>query len=430
MRSHALILATPGNLEGAWNKWAAPIQNTWPSSDAPRLTWMQADEFLAMLEGRPNAEHDPLPAAALIALGMLDHAWTVDRLVEALLARQIPAIFLLPNPDDWRQFQRHGIIFERHDAEPARLAAMLYALAERQSAVDLMQRELFVAQRAQGGFRVEMDRMHEELHMAASVQRDFIPSTLPAIPGLDLACVFRPVNYVSGDIYNIEQLDERTIGFFIADAVGHGVPAALLTMVLSHNLDTTEVVTEHGTTTRRLIPPSRVLSLLNDRLCSARSINGRFATAVYGTIDTITREVTLAGAGHPPPMVLSSTESRAIETLGPLLGVFPDATFPEVTFTLAPGETFLLYSDGLEAAFNTLLTKSATRRDADRYMDQVGRLFVDGASSLRASIDNLHSLLDEQSGSLHQNDDVTALAIRPVAQAATQPVPNAARAAA
>lgn len=430
MRSHALILATPGNLEGAWNKWAAPIQNAWPSTDAPRLTWMQADDFLAMLEGRPGAEHDPLPAAALIALGMLDHAWTVDRLVEALLARQIPAIFLLPNPDDWRQFQRHGIIFERHDAEPARLAAMLYALAERQSAVDLMQRELFVAQRAQGGFRVEMDRMHEELHMAASVQRDFIPSTLPAIPGLDLACVFRPVNYVSGDIYNVEQLGERTIGFFIADAVGHGVPAALLTMVLSHNLDTTEVITQNGTTTRSIIPPSRVLALLNDRLCGARSINGRFATAVYGTIDTLTREITLAGAGHPPPMVLSRGESRAVETLGPLLGVFPDATFPEVTFTLQPGETFLLYSDGLEAAFNTLLSKAATRRDADRYMDQVGRLFIDGSTSLKTSIDNLHALLDEQSGSLHQNDDVTALAIRPVAHAVIQPEPQAARAAA
>jgi serine phosphatase RsbU (regulator of sigma subunit) len=379
---------------------------------------MQADEFLAMLEGRPSADHDPLPAAVVIALGTLDHAWTVDRLVEALQSRNIPGIFLLPNPDDWRPFQRHGIIFERHDADPRQLAAMLYALAERQSSVDLLQRELFVAQRAQGGFRVEMDRMHEELHMAATVQRDFIPAVLPTIPGLDLACVFRPVNYVSGDIYHIEQLNERTVGFFIADAVGHGVPAALLTMVLAHNLTTSELQTDDGVTTRRLVPPSRVLASLNDRLCSARSIHGRFATAVYGTIDTITREITLAGAGHPPPMVLSHDESRAIETLGPLLGVFPDATFPEVTLTLRPGDTFLLYSDGLEAAFNVLLAKSATRRDADRYMDQVSRLFVSGASTLRGSIDDLHSLLDEQAGSLHQCDDVTALAIRPLALAA------------
>lgn len=426
MRSHALILATPGNLDGAWTRWAAPIQESWPSPDAPRLSWMQADEFLAVLEGRPSPDREPLPTAALIALGTLDQSWTVDRLVEALLARHIPAIFLLPNPDDWRQFQRHGIMFERHDADPAKLSAMLYALAERQEAVELMQRELFVAQRAQGGFRVEMDRMHDELHMAASVQRDFIPATLPTIPGLDLASVFRPVNYVSGDIYNIEQLDERTIGFFIADAVGHGVPAALLTMVLSHNLTTTETITEEGATTRKLITPSRVLAALNARLCNARSINGRFATAVYGTIDTITREITLAGAGHPPPMVLSSTESRAIDTLGPLLGVFPEAEFPEVTFRLNEGDTFLLYSDGLEAAFNTLLAKAATRREADRYMDQVSRLFVSGAPDLRTSIDDLHSLLDEQAGSLHQCDDVTALAIRPVPLAAMLPIRAAA----
>ncbi len=426
MRTHALILATPGNLDSAWTRWATPVQAGWPSSDAPRLTWMQADELLAMLEGRPSAEKDTLPSAVLVAMGVLDQAWTVDRLVEALLARNVPAVFLLPNPDDWKQFQRHGILFERHDADPARLASMLYALSERQSAVDLMQRELFVAQRAQKGFRGEMDRMHEELHMAASVQRDFIPATIPSIPGLDLACVFRPVNYVSGDIYNIEQLDERTMGFFIADAVGHGVPAALLTMVLSHNLTTTEINVNGAPGSRSIIPPSRVLAALNDRLCGARSINGRFATAVYGTIDTVTRQVTLAGAGHPPPMVLSHTQSRAVETLGPLLGVFADATFPEVTFTLEEGETFLLYSDGLEAAFNTLLTKTATRLDADRYMDQVARLFVSGADELRGSIENLHSLLDEQSGSLHQADDVTALAIRPCAMAQVLPVRSAA----
>ena len=402
------------------------MQSAWPATEHPRLTWMQVDELLAVLEGRPSAEREPLPSAALIVLGTLDRAWTVDRLVEALLARHIPAIFLLPNPEDWRQFQRHGILFERHDAAPATLAAMLYALAERQSAVDLMQRELFVIQRAQSGFRGEMDRMHEELHMAANVQRDFIPAILPEIPGLDLACVFRPVNYVSGDIYNIEQLDERTVGFFIADAVGHGVPAALLTMVLSHNLATTEVVATGTSISRRIVPPGRVLAALNDRLCGVRSTSGRFATAVYGTIDTITREVCLAGAGHPPPMVLAAGQSRAIETMGPLLGVFPDATFPEVTFTLRPDETFLLYSDGLEAAFNTLLTKAATRRDADRYMDQVSRLFVGEYADLRGSIDALHSLLDEQSGSLHQCDDVTALAIRPVPQAAVLPARAAA----
>ncbi len=134
----------------------------------------------------------------------------------------MPALCLVPDATPWRPFQRHGIIFESIDAEPRILAAMLFALAERQSGVELLAREILLAQRCNGGIRSEMDRMYEELHLAAAIQREFTSAPLPRIEGLEFGVLFRPVNFVSGDIYNVRSLGEGKAAFFLADAVGHG----------------------------------------------------------------------------------------------------------------------------------------------------------------------------------------------------------------
>ncbi len=413
MRAPNLIFSSPGNLENAWARWVDPLRAAWPGLERPRVNWSPIDEFARGLEGREPHEGENLPAGALVVLNAAESGWTIDRLVEGLLSRQVPGIILLPDPLPWKQFQRHGVLFESHEADPRTLAAMLFALTERQSAIDLLQRELYVAQRAQSGFRAEMDRLHDELHMAASVQREFIPTTLPSLAELDLGVIFRPSNYVSGDIYDVERLDDRTVGFFIADAVGHGVPAALLTMVLSHNLTLTEAA--DAGRARRIVEPARVLGTLNERLCQARSINGRFATALYATVDLPTRLVTIAGAGHPAPIVVGRDENRAVETEGPLLGVFPDAVFPQVSFTLEEGHTLLLYTDGLEAAFlQRYDAPDPARRAMYRHLDALREVVArDPEHDAAAAMNDLGAILDEQAGSLHQLDDVTVLAIRP-----------------
>ncbi|GAH56406.1 unnamed protein product, partial [marine sediment metagenome] len=72
----------------------------------------------------------------------------------------------------------------------------------------------------------------EQLRMAGQVQRNFLPARLPNSDTIRWATVFLPADWVSGDIYDIARLDERHIGFYVADAVGHSMPAALLTMLL------------------------------------------------------------------------------------------------------------------------------------------------------------------------------------------------------
>src|SRR5579872_4687769 len=135
-----------------------------------------------------------------------------------------------------------------------------------------------------------MHRLDEELRLAARLQQDFLPKTLPQVGPIRFHTLFRPAGYVSGDMYDVMRLDEHRVGFYIADAVGHGMPAALLTMFIKHALVTKEIVANRY----RLLAPREALSRLNQALIEQNLSQAAFATALYGTIDVHTLEVTLA----------------------------------------------------------------------------------------------------------------------------------------
>jgi serine phosphatase RsbU (regulator of sigma subunit) len=124
-------------------------------------------------------------------------------------------------------------------------------------------------------------------------------------------------------------------------------------------------------------------------------------------------------------MVVGACGARAIETDGPLLGVFPGVEFEETSFTLALGETLVLYSDGFETAFPDAPEASdggafSRRLPTTRYLDHFARIDEARreAGSLTEAFAQLAMAVDAQSGSLHQVDDITALAIAPAAAAA------------
>jgi serine phosphatase RsbU (regulator of sigma subunit) len=396
-------------------RWVKPVETAWLGPECPTFRGIGLEALTTELAEHSAGTGSGGFAAALLVFGPTDQPHTIDRVVEALNAANVPAICLVADPVSWRPFQRHGIIFESTDAQPATLAAMLFALAERQSGVELLAREVVLAQRCQGGIRSEMDRIHEELHLAASIQREFTSAPLPKVEGLEFGVLFRPVNFVSGDIYNVRSLGDGKAAFFLADAVGHGVPAALLTMVLTSSLQ----LTEHHAGVTRILEPREVLERLNSRLCESCLGSGRFATALYGVIDSRSGAVKVAGAGHPWPLVISKKGTTEVRTVGPLLGVFAEGQFTQAELTLAKGETLLLYTDGFESIFPTRAEPapgdSEGRWNGREYLWDVSRLV--GAAeegNLGGALRQIEHLLDEQSGSLHQSDDVTAVAIAPI----------------
>ncbi|GJQ30813.1 MAG: hypothetical protein HBSAPP03_26970 [Phycisphaerae bacterium] len=416
MSDRHIVFATSGSFEQPQRMFLSPVLDRWPASPTPTHRPMLLDVLLQELEQGGGDDPAPMAGVALVALGQGTPASYVDRLVEGLHRRHLPAVVQLPAAGDWQSFQRHGVIFTTLDADPRHVSAMLYALAERQGAVRLLAREVQLAHRCQGGIRLEMDRMHEELHLAAAIQREFTASTVPTLPGLEIAVLYRPVNFVSGDIYSLRDLGNGKAAFFIADAVGHGVPAALLTMVLTASL-TTSVPDATG----RLTPlePSEVLARLNTRMCASCFGSGRFATAVYGVVDSATRTATIAGAGHPMPVVLSSRAPREVETSGPLLGVFGEATFDQVVVPLAEDETLLVYTDGLENAFPPPAGVSpASRERREAWIREIATASRGAGQGLSGVLARMKDLVDGQAGSLHHPDDVTALCIAPTRAAA------------
>jgi sigma-B regulation protein RsbU (phosphoserine phosphatase) len=188
-------------------------------------------------------------------------------------------------------------------------------------------------------------RVDQELELAHRIQLSFLPQTLPEVPHTRFAVHYRPCGRVGGDFYDVFRLDERHVGFYIADAMGHGVPASLLTIFLKRGVQPKEI----NGTTYRLVPPNEVLDRLNRDLMEQRLAENPFITMIYGLFDHHEGTVRYARAGHPHPLYIPAQgEPELWKISGSLLGLF-EAQFQVHTGRMQPGDKILFYTDGTDA---------------------------------------------------------------------------------
>lgn len=240
----------------------------------------------------------------------------------------------------------------RTDTPAAELAAKFSTLSALQSKIQTLQAELAAAKKAGPPPAETYADLDEEMRLAARLQRDFLPHHLPEVGPVRFGVLYRPVSWVSGDIYDVVRLDETHVGFYLADAVGHGMPAALMTIFIKKALQTKRIIGD----TYEIIPPEVSLARLNTDICEQNLSNYQFCTAVYCVLNTATLTLTYARAGHPEPLLIHA--DGTIETLpaqGSLLGVFPEETYQSEKITLSRGDRLLLYTDGLESALRKTL---------------------------------------------------------------------------
>jgi len=190
-----------------------------------------------------------------------------------------------------------------------------------------------------------VDNLTEQLRLAGLVQQDFLPTQLPNTERVKWASVFLPAEWVSGDIYNAVRIDEKHLGFYVADVVGHGMPAALLTIFLKQAL----VMRTTVDNAYHIFSPAEVMKNLNKKMATQKLSGYQFATCCYCLLNTETLEMTFARAGHPYPILLRrGQEPKQLEVRGSLLGVFKEAEYSEDKIQLQQGDKILLYSDGAE----------------------------------------------------------------------------------
>jgi sigma-B regulation protein RsbU (phosphoserine phosphatase) len=191
----------------------------------------------------------------------------------------------------------------------------------------------------------QRQQMEEQLKMAGAVQRNFLPQTLPATDRVRMACVYQPAQWVSGDIYDAVRLDENHIAIYLADAVGHSMPAALLTMFLKH----AAVLRQTRGSQYTIFTPQQVLDRLNEQMIAQQLKGCLFATCCCGLLNTQTMNFTFARAGHPYPILLRrGCPPISLQSRGGLLGVFEEIDIEEQTIAVQSGDKIMFYSDGAE----------------------------------------------------------------------------------
>ena len=241
-------------------------------------------------------------------------------------------------------------------------------------------------------------RVEQELALAWQIQSSFLPHDLPHVPGWQLAATLKPAREVSGDFYDVIPLPNGRFGILVADVSGKGMGAALY-MALSRTLLRTYAIQHHAR-------PDYVLGVANRRILMDTDAR-MFVTVFYGVLDPITGELTYCNAGHNPPYLLSSQNERPVQELrrtGIPLGIFEGETWEQSAVQLAPGDTLVLYSDGITDAQDEHETLFGEERLRETVQANLGRPAQDVQDGLIAAV---HEFV----GDAPQFDDITLMVV-------------------
>ena len=241
-----------------------------------------------------------------------------------------------------------------------------------------------------------------DLAVAGEIQQAILPQRFPPIEEMadmvDLFATMTPAKEVGGDFFDFFKIDEKRLGFVIADVSGKGVPASIF-MAVSRTL--------LRATGMRGIDTNECLNYVNNMLCH-ESIDSMFVTVFYGIYNTETGLVEYTNAGHNPPYVVRAdgTVDALPMSENIVAGMFDDFTFTQSTLQLDKGDMLVLFTDGVTEAFNT----------SGEMFDEKGlETTLKNKGAGKSSHDICQEILkdvNDFSGKEPQSDDITLMAIR------------------
>ena len=266
-------------------------------------------------------------------------------------------------------------------------------------------------------------RMSRDLEAAAKIQKTFLPSDTPQIPGTEFVWCYRPCDELAGDGLNIIPLGDGRVGLYILDVSGHGVSAALLLVTLSRLLsppsEPASILIRNRDAQDRLdvTPPAEVAERLN-QLFPYDTATEQFTTLLYGVLDVATGEFRYVSAGHPGPLHLPAGGRPVIlDSPGFPIGLAEEA-YGERCVHLAKGDRLYLYSDGFPDAMN----RSGERFGDVRLLEAIGR---GGGAPLGEAIADLLGEITRWRGGERVQDDSSILAVELAAvPKPTEPKPD------
>lgn len=185
-----------------------------------------------------------------------------------------------------------------------------------------------------------------ELTEAARIQSSILPDKAPELRGWDITARLQPARETSGDFFDFIPLSNGNLGIVIADVTDKGMGAAMF-MALSSTLIRTYAI-QYPTL------PAFAMSIVNERILSDTR-GSMFVTAFYGVLEPHTGRLRYVNAGHPPPLLISTTKGKPVDelrTTGMALGMVEKTSWQQKVAKLSPGDLLLLYTDGITEAQN------------------------------------------------------------------------------
>ena len=244
--------------------------------------------------------------------------------------------------------------------------------------------------------RDKLVSIQNELDVAKTIQQSILPTVFPETDGMQIFGSMEPARAVGGDFFFVERFVDGRIALAVADVSDKGVPAALF-MMLTRTLLKGAL--------RDGAPPGRVLEEVNDLLHEDND-TAMFVTLFCGIYDPHTGGFTYANGGHNPPLHVRADGSSEILPItgGIALGVAPEFTFAEDAIELAPGDSAVLYTDGVTEAINAA--------DEEFGMERLHAIFAEtpGLDAREGNIAIFESL-GTFTGETPQFDDITCLVL-------------------
>jgi serine phosphatase RsbU (regulator of sigma subunit) len=298
------------------------------------------------------ANFNAVPPCQLLLLdgGDSPEVLSFCRRLRLLLAdRFVPILFVAADPSPAARlasFESGADAYLMRPFSPGELLAQVQALLRIKDLHDRLAYKTAEVHRVNKQLQAAHHLIDQELELASRLQRSFLPRTLPAVPRARFGVQYLLCGRVGGDFYDVFRLDEHHIGFYVADAMGHGVPASLLTIFVKKGVQTKEITGQ----SYRLVPPNEVLQRLNRDLVEQALSDQPFVTMAYVLFNHHDGTLQFARGGHPHPLYVPPAGKLQLwQVPGSLLGVF-DTEFRVQTGRLRVGDKLLLYSDGIDSA--------------------------------------------------------------------------------
>ena len=248
---------------------------------------------------------------------------------------------------------------------------------------------------------VEKSRMEEELQIAEQIQQRLLPETFPEVESVGFAGYYNAMTEAGGDYYDVVDVDDGIFGLVSADVSGHGVGAGLvMTMIRSVLRAQAPGLLQAQTVLRKMNP-----QIFRD------TPSGVFATAFYGILDTKKMELSYASAGHDPAILYNKEKGvfQFLEAAGTPIGMLPSAVFDGILkgykLKLSPGDTLIMYTDGVTEAMNGAKEEFQDERLKESVLKHGGLPLDD---LIQAIVDDVKTF----TGGLPQEDDISLLAFR------------------